>query len=143
MPTSATVHRLDDFVELARERVPIDAFDYVAGGSWDELTLDDNIRAFQRRQLRPRVLIDVSSIELTTTILGIPVRMPVGLAPTAFQRMLHPDAEAAVARAAAAAGVLMTLSTFSSLSMEEVAAASTGPRWFQLYVHRERAVTAE
>ncbi|MBA2253642.1 MAG: alpha-hydroxy-acid oxidizing protein [Chloroflexi bacterium] len=141
LPDLAAIHSLADFEELARARLPVDAFDYVAGGSWDELTLAENERAFQRRRLRPRVLIDVSRIELATTMLGTRVAMPVALAPTAFESFVHPEAELAPARAAAAAGVLFTLSTFSSASLEEVAAVGQGPRWFQLYVHRDRAIS--
>lgn len=138
----AAIHRLDDFEALARAKLPVDAFDYVAGGSWDEVTLAENVRAFRRRMLRPRVLVDVSSIDPSTTLLGTSVSLPVALAPTAFQSFAHPDAELAVARAAHAAGVLFALSTFSSASIEEVAAAGDAPRWFQLYANKDRAVTA-
>ena len=95
-------------------------------------------------RLRPRVLVDVSSIDTSTTWLGTRVAFPVGIAPMAFQHFAHPDAELATARAAAAAGVVFCLSTLSSRTIEEVARRrGRRPRWFQLYVHRDRGVSAE
>ncbi|HXJ36225.1 MAG TPA: alpha-hydroxy acid oxidase [Candidatus Eisenbacteria bacterium] len=117
------------------------AYAYVAGGACDEVTLRDNQAAFARWRLRPRVLIDVGTVDPSTTLLGQRVAMPVGLAPTARQRLAHPDAEVAVARAAAAAGVVDCVSTMSSCSLEEVARAPAGPRWFQLYVHKDRGTS--
>jgi len=117
------------------------AFSYVAGGACDEITLDENRAAFRRRRLRPRVLVDVATVDLATTLLGTRVAFPVALAPTARQRLAHPDGEQAVARAATAAGVLQCVSTMSSCSLEEIAAAAAGPRWFQLYVHKDRSVS--
>jgi 4-hydroxymandelate oxidase len=132
---------LQDFEALARERMDPGAFAYVAGGAADEVTLRENAAAFARFRLRPRVLVDVARVLPETTLLGTRVTMPVGLAPTARQRLVHPDGELAVARAASAAGVLMVASTMSSYSLEAIAAASSGPRWFQLYVHKDRGVT--
>jgi 4-hydroxymandelate oxidase len=99
------------------------------------------VAAFGRWRLRPRVLVDVGTIDPSTTLLGARVAMPVGLAPVARQGLLHPDGEVAVARAAARAGVVHCLSTMSSRSLEEVAAAGSPPRWFQLYVHKDRGVS--
>jgi 4-hydroxymandelate oxidase len=130
--------KLDDFEALARACMDPAAFDYVAGGAGEETTLRDNQAAFGRWHLRPRVLVDVSTVDPSTTLLGTPV----ALEPTARQRLAHPDGEAAVARAAAAAGVLQCVSTMSSCSLEAVAAAAVGPRWFQLYVHKRRDATA-
>jgi len=98
------VFDLASFEALARERMARDAFDYVAGGSWGETTMADNEAAFRRRRLRPRVLVDVSSIDPSTTFLDQAVSLPVGLAPAAFQRFAHPEAEVASARAAAELG---------------------------------------
>jgi len=141
------VHNLADFEPLARERLEQPAFDYIAGGAGDELTLAENGAAWRRWQLRPRILRDVSRVETSTTLLGGAVGLPVGLAPVAFQHFAHPDAEVAGARAASAARALYCLSTMSSRSLEEVAAAAdaagAGPRWFQLYVHRDRGRSAE
>ena len=136
------VLNLADFEALAADRIEKPAFDYIAGGAGDELTLADNIAAFRRWRLRPRVLVDVTSIDTSTTWLGQKVAVPVGVAPMAFQHFAHADAEVAMARAAANAGVVMCLSTLSSRTIEDVAAAD-GPRWFQLYVHRDRGVSAE
>jgi 4-hydroxymandelate oxidase len=136
-----TALTLDDFERLAADVMDPAAFGYVAGGSLDEVTLRENRTAFARWRLRPRILVDVAEIDLSTTLLGTPVAMPVGLAPTARQRLAHPDGERAVARAAASAGVVQVVSTMSSDSIEAIAAASSGPRWFQLYVHKDRAVT--
>ncbi len=135
--------RLEDFEPLARDAMEAGAFDYYVGGAADEVTLRDNVVAFGRRRLRPRVLVDVSRIDTSTTMLGTAVSMPVALAPTALHKLAHPEGELAVARAAAAAGVLMHAATFSSYSLEEIAAAAKGPRWFQLYFHRDRGVSRD
>ncbi|TAJ19487.1 MAG: alpha-hydroxy-acid oxidizing protein, partial [Dehalococcoidia bacterium] len=101
-----------------------------------------NREAYERIAVRPHALVDVSARDLSTTILGRRHDWPIVIAPTAFQRLAHPDGEAAVARAAAAEGVTMTLSTLASTSIEDVAAAAPGsPRWYQLYVFRDRALT--
>src|SRR5207237_1386112 len=95
-----------------------------------------------RWQLRPRILSDVTEVSTETTVLGTPVSLPVLVAPVAFQRMAHPDGEAATARAAAAAGTLMCLSTIATATPAEVAAAAPdAPRWFQLYVFKDWGVT--
>ncbi len=99
----------------------------------DEVTLGENVAAFARRRLRPRVLVDVSKLDTTTTLLGTPVALPIGIAPTAQHVLAHPDAECATASAAAAAGVLFCASTMSSRSMEDIGSTCSGPRWFQLY----------
>jgi 4-hydroxymandelate oxidase len=135
---------LDQLEALAEERLSPVAFAYVAGGAWDEWTLRENIAAFRRRRLWPRVLVDLSKLETRVEILGRAAALPVGLAPAAEQGLCHPDAELASARAAAAAGVPFVLSTFSTASLEEVAEAAPGAdRWFQLYVHRDAGITRE
>jgi isopentenyl diphosphate isomerase/L-lactate dehydrogenase-like FMN-dependent dehydrogenase len=134
---------LEDFEALARGRLDPGAYAYIAGGSWDERTLRANRERFARWALRPRVLVDVSHVDPATTLLGVPVALPVGLAPVAFPGLAHPEAEAAVARAAGPAGVLQCVATLGTRSLEEVAAAAAGPRWFQLYVHRDRARAAD
>ena len=141
-PDLSGVHRLADFEPLARLAMEPGAFDYVAGGAWDEVTLADNEAAWRRRRLRPRVLVDVSRIDPSTTFLGAPAAMPVAIAPMAVHGIAHPDGEIATARGAAAAGVPFTLSTTSSRSIEEVAAADPdGTRWFQLYVQADPGVS--
>ena len=131
-----------DYERLAEQRLDANALAYFAGGSGDEITLRDNLAAFERRKLRPRVLVDVSSISTATTVLGTDVALPVLIAPLALQRMAHPDGELATARAAAAAGTIMCLSTAATARPAEVAAVAPGaPRWFQVYVFADRSET--
>jgi len=119
-------------------------FGYFAGGAGDEQTLRDNVEAFSRRQLRPRVLVDVGEVTTSATVLGREVSMPLLVAPTAFQRLAHPDGELATTRAAAGAGTVMCQSTLSSVTPGELATAAPGARlWFQLYWSRDRGFTAE
>jgi 4-hydroxymandelate oxidase len=130
-----------DYEERARRKLSQPFFDYIAGGADDEVTLRRNREAFERLELKPRALVDVSNVDLSIRVLGDDTEMPVLLAPVAVQRLAHPDGELATARAAAAAGTIVALSTMASASIEEVAAASDGPKWFQLYVHRDRKVS--
>jgi isopentenyl diphosphate isomerase/L-lactate dehydrogenase-like FMN-dependent dehydrogenase len=133
-----------DFEREAEKRLEAGPFGYFAGGAGDEVTLRDNVAAFGRRQLRPRMLVDVSSVSTATTLLGREVSMPLLVAPTAFQRLAHPDGELATARAAAAAGTVMCLSTLSSVRPSELAAAAPeGRHWFQLYWSTDREFTRE
>lgn len=131
-----------DYERLFEQTLDAGAFGYFAGGADDEVTLRDNVAAFRRWRLRPRMLVDVSTASIETTVLGIPVSMPLLIAPTAFQRMCHPDGEPATARAAAAAGTIMTLSTIATTGPDEVSAAAPGaPRFFQLYWFKDEGVT--
>ncbi|HXV86933.1 MAG TPA: alpha-hydroxy acid oxidase [Gemmatimonadales bacterium] len=130
-----------DYENLARERLDAGVYGYVAGGATDEITLVDNVAAFRRMRLLPRVLVDVGTVDAGVTVLGQPISAPILLAPTAFQSLVHPDGELAVARAAAAVRTIMVVSTMSAYRMEEVAAAAAGPKWFQLYCYRDREVT--
>jgi isopentenyl diphosphate isomerase/L-lactate dehydrogenase-like FMN-dependent dehydrogenase len=133
---------LRDLEALVAERLDAGPLGYFAGGAGDERTLADNEAAFARRQLLPRVLVDVSDVSTATTVLGTEVAMPVLVAPVALQRMAHPDGEPGMARAAAGAGTLMCVSTLATATAREVAAAAPdAPRWFQLYVLRDRGVT--
>lgn len=134
---------LHEVEQLARATLPAATYDYFAGGAEDEVTVANNRAAFEALAFRPRVLVDVSHRETATTLLGSAASAPIVVAPMAFQRLAHPDGEAGMSRAAAAAGVPMTVSTFATLSLEEVRAAAPGPRWFQLYVHQDRGITAE
>ncbi len=135
------VFRLDDFEALARAVLDPAAFAYYAGGAGDEVTVRDNVAAFRRRKLRPRVLVDVTDIDTSTSLLGTPVSLPVGWAPNAQHVLAHPDGEVASARVCGDEDVLFCLSTISSRSMEDVAGAADGPRWFQLYANEQRGVT--
>jgi 4-hydroxymandelate oxidase len=133
---------LDELEAQAREVLPAMVFDYFAGGAGDEWTLAENRRAFDRWVIRHRVLVDVSHVDLETKVLGQSTPMPILLAPTAFQRMAHPDGELATARAAMSLGVTMIVSTIATFSIEEIAATGV-PRWFQLYVLKDRDFTAD
>ena len=131
-----------DYERLAAERLDPGAHGYYAGGSGDELTLRDNVAAFQRWQLRPRVLVDVAGCTTETTVLGHELSMPLVVAPVAFQRVAHPDGEVGMARAARAAGTAICLSTMATSTFDEL--AQTGAqRWFQLYVFRDGQMTAD
>lgn len=130
-----------EFEAAARERMSRTAWDYYASGADDEVTLRATRQAFERIALHYRVLVDVSRRDLATTVLGVPVSMPVLVAPTAFHKLADPEGEVATARAAGAAGTVMILSTLSTVPVEDVVAAATGPVWFQLYVYRDRAAT--
>ena len=126
----------------AEERLEPGAFGYYAGGAGDELALTGNAEAWRGLKLRPRVLVDVADVSTATTVLGTPVSMPLLVAPTAIQKLAHPDGEPGMARAAAGAGTVMCLSTLATATPAEVAAAAPdAPRWFQLYVFRDRGVT--
>lgn len=123
---------LFDYEALARTRMDAGTWAYFASGALDEVTLQANRRAFERLRIRPRALIDVRTIETKTSILGIPVTMPILLAPVGFQGLAHPEGECAAARALGPTGSLMIVSTFSSRTLEAIAQAATGPLWFQL-----------
>lgn len=134
---------LHEYEQLARERLPQMVYDYYAGGAGDEITVRENEQAWAGVRLRPRVLVDVSACDLTTMVVGQLVSMPLIAAPCALNTLAHPEGELAVARAAAAAGIVQVLSTLSSYRLEDVATASKGKPWFQLYCYRDRAITQE
>jgi isopentenyl diphosphate isomerase/L-lactate dehydrogenase-like FMN-dependent dehydrogenase len=127
-----------DYEALAQEGLHPAVWDYYAAGAGDEVTLRANRAAFERIRLRPRMLVDVSHINTRTTVLGAPISMPILVAPSAGHANACPDGECATARAAGAAGTLMAASTESNRSLEEIAAAASGPLWFQLYVYSDR-----
>jgi 4-hydroxymandelate oxidase len=127
--------------ELARSKLPRQAFDYYASGSDDELTLRMNRAAFERRAIHHRVLVDVSSRNMKTRVLGVDVSMPILVAPTAFHCMAHPDGEVATARAAHASGTAMMLSSLSNTDVEDVVRVHSDGTLFQLYVYRDRQAT--
>jgi len=134
---------LDDLRRISRRRLPGGVFDYIDGGAEDEVTLAANVAAFRSTEFRPRVLRPVGDLDPSTTLLGRPLPFPLVLAPTGFGRIAHPDGELAVARAAARAGIPFTLSTLATRSIEDVAAVSGGPKWFQVYVWRDRGLVRE
>jgi 4-hydroxymandelate oxidase len=121
------------------------AFDYFAGAAGEEVALVENRAAWRRWLFHPRMLHDVSTLDTSVTLLGDHLASPVVIAPMGYQRLAHADGEMATARAAAAAGMLMGVSTYATTSMEDVAAAGSAvadtPRWFQCYVLRDRALS--
>jgi L-lactate dehydrogenase (cytochrome) len=133
-----TVTCIEDLRQHARRKVPKMFFDYVEAGSYAQETLRANRADLERIKLRQRVLVDVSRRDLTTTIIGEAVPLPLALAPIGLAGMQHPDGEIAACRAAQAAGIPFTLSTMSVCSIEDVAEAVDKPFWFQLYVMKDR-----
>ncbi|BCB74356.1 alpha-hydroxy acid oxidase [Phytohabitans flavus] len=129
-----------DYELAAAERLPPGVWDYIRGGSGEEQTLSANRDAFARHVLRPRFLVDVSEPDLSTVLLGAPLRAPIGVAPVAYHQLAHPEGEVATARAAGEAGQLLVVSVFASRTLEEIAAAAPGPLWLQLYWFRRREV---
>ena len=138
MPLTA----LEAHERAAAERLPSQVYEYFASGSGDERTLADSVEAWGRFRLRPRVLRDVGEVDLTTTLLGDTFATPVGVAPTGFQGLAHAEGELATARGAAAAGALFVMSTRASLPLEQIAAEAGGPWWFQVYLMRDKDLTA-
>ena len=133
---------LRELQALAREKLSPLAYDYYASGAHDERTLGENVAAWERIALHYRVLVDVSTRDASTTVLGTRVSLPVLVAPTAFHGLACADAELATVRAAGRSGTVMILSSLSNTRVEHVCAASGGPVWFQLYVYRDRGATA-
>jgi len=131
---------LFEYETLAQKHLFQMAWDYYASGAWDEVTLKDNCVAFNRYRLYPRMLVDVSQRDLSTTILGQSLSAPILIAPMAFQCLADPAGEVATAKAGASLGIGMVLSTLATKSMAEVAAANP-QTWFQLYIHRDRGLT--
>lgn len=134
---------VEDWQRAAHRSWPRSIQDYVEGGAEAEISLARNAEAYRRREFLPSVLRDVSRVDTATSLLGAPAALPLALAPTGYTRMMHPDGEPAVARAAGAAGVPYTLSTVSNTSIEDVARSSDAAHWFQLYVWRDRGLTRE
>ena len=134
---------VEDVTALAKEALPKATFDYITTGSADEITLRENIAAFRRIRVLPPLLKGVSKADLSTTVLKQRISLPIMLAPVAAQRMYHPQGALAVARAAAAAGTVFGVSSSATNSAEEIAAASRGPKWFQLYPPKDRSVARQ
>jgi 4-hydroxymandelate oxidase len=131
----------DDFLAAARDRLDREAFDYFRSGALTEWTLRENEAAFARWRFHKRVMVDVSSIEMKTSILGTDISFPVLVAPTAFHQLADPDGEVATARATRAVDTIMVNAMLSTTSLEDVAATGV-KRWFQLYIFKDRARTS-
>lgn len=127
---------------LAKERMNPVYWDFYAGGSDDEITMRANQADFARIRLRPRMLADVTQCNTRTSVLGLPVQMPILVAPTSLHCLAHPEGECATAQGTGGAGTLMIASTDATRSLEEIAQAATGPLWFQLYIYHSLEVAA-
>jgi len=138
----SVVTSIEDLRILAERRVPRMFYDYADSGSWTESTYRANTTDFAKIKLRQRVAVDMRNRTLATEMIGLPVSMPVALAPTGLTGMQHADGEILAARAANKAGIPFTLSTMSICSLEDIAEATGKPFWFQLYVMRDREFAA-
>lgn len=134
---------LFEFEEIARERLPKEEYDYIAGGATDEISVDRNRRAYASWAFRPRVLRDVSALDLSTTVLGTRVKLPVLIAPCGGHKRAHPDGELATYRAAASCGTILAVSANSNTSFEDLAKAAKGHLWVQMYPFRNKEMTTE
>lgn len=144
MTTIDDAHNIEALRELARRRLPRMVFDYIDGGADDEITLGRNDRRFGDYELNFKSLVDISKIELETTVMGAASKAPIIVTPTAAQRLFNPRAgEAAVARAARAKGLVYCLSTLASATIEDIAQHTDGPKWFQVYVWKDRALVEQ
>lgn len=134
---------IDDLRRRARQRLPRAVFDYIDGAADDEQTLSRNVSAFDQWQLVPEVLRDVSEIDTAVDVQGARISMPFLLSPTGMSRLFHHEGERAVGAAAAAADTTYSLSSVSSVSIEDLAAVCSGPKWFQIYVWKDRGLVRE
>ena len=134
---------LFEFEQFAKERLPKEEYDYIAGGATDEISVDRNHRAFASWALRPRVLRDVSVLDLSTTVLGTKLKLPVLIAPCGGHKRAHPDGEIATYRAAAACGTVLAVSANSNTSFEDLSKAASGHLWIQMYPFRDKQLNQE
>src|SRR4030066_1280787 len=143
MNTNPKPINLFDFEAAARERLPKVEYDYIAGGATDEISVERNRRAFESWALRPRVLGNVSALDLSTTVLGTKVSLPVLLAPCGGHQKAHPEGELATYRAATTCGTVFAISANASADFAELAKAASGRRWLQLYPFRDKEMTKD
>ena len=134
-------YNIDDFRKLAKKNLPSPIFHYIDGGSDDELTLKRNTESFSKCDLVPNILASVGQPDLTTNVLGQKIKMPLFLSPTAMQRLYHHDGDKASARAAEKFGTFYSMSTMATSSIEDIAEVSSGPKLFQLYIHKDQSLT--
>ncbi len=134
---------LFEFETLAKERLPKEEYDYIAGGATDEISVERNRRGFESWALRPRVLRDVHSLDLSTTVLGTKINLPVLIAPCGGHKKAHPEGEFATYRAAAARGTIFAVSANASVSFEALAKAAAGHLWLQMYFFGDREMTKD
>ncbi len=131
----------DDFRKLAKKNLPAPIFHYIDGGSDDEVTLRKNTEAFSKCDLVPNVLANVDEPDLSTKVFGQTIKMPLFLSPTAMQRLYHHDGDKASARAAEKFNTFYSMSTMATTSIEEISNVSSGPKMFQLYIHKDKGLT--
>ena len=131
-------HNVNDFRALAKRRLPFPIFDYIDGAADDEVTRRRNTQAYERCDLVPNVLSGVKNIDMSTTVMGQKLAMPLFLSPTALQRLFHWQGEHAVARAAEKFGTLFGISSLATVSIEEIGESISTPKMFQLYVHKDK-----
>jgi 4-hydroxymandelate oxidase len=143
MSTNPEPINVFEFEAIAKERLPKEEYDYIAGGATDEISVDRNRRAFESWALRPRVLRDVHALDLSTSVLGTKVNFPILIAPCGGHKKAHPDGEFATYRAAAARGTIFAVSANAAVSFEELAKAAKGHLWLQMYFFPDREMTKE
>ena len=134
-------HNFDDFRKLAKKKLPSPIFHYIDGGSDDEITLNRNTESFNDCDLVPNVLSGAEHIDLSTTVLGQKIEFPLFLAATAMHRLYHHHGERATAKAAEKMGTMFGISTMATVSIEEIAKLTSGPKLFQLYIHKDKGLT--
>ena len=134
-------YNFEDFRKLAKKKLPSPIFNYIDGGADDEITLKRNSEAFEDCDLVPNILNNVGEPDLSTTIFGKKIDMPIFLSPTAMQRLYHYDGDKASARAAEKFGTFYSMSSMANTTMEEISNVSSGPKLFQLYVHKDKSIT--
>jgi L-lactate dehydrogenase (cytochrome) len=134
-------YNFEDFRKLAKKKLPSPIFNYIDGGADDEITLKRNSEAFEDCDLVPNILNNVGEPDLSTTIFGKKIDMPIFLSPTAMQRLYHHDGDKASARAAEKFGTFYSMSSMANTTMEEISNVSSGPKLFQLYVHKDKSIT--
>ena len=134
-------YNFEDFRKLAKKKLPAPIFQYIDGGADDETTLKRNTNSFDDCDLIPNILRSVGEPDLSTTVFGRKIDMPIFLSPTAMQSLYHPDGDKASARAAEKFGTMYSMSTMASFSIEEIANISSGPKLFQLYIHKDKSFT--
>ena len=134
-------YNFDDFRKLAKKKLPAPIFHYIDGGADDEVTLNRNTDAFNDCDLVPNILASVGQPDLSTTVLGTKIDMPLFLSPTAMQRLYHHEGDKASARAAEKFGTFYSMSTMATSSIEQISNVSSGPKLFQLYIHKDQSLT--
>jgi len=134
-------HNFDDYRKLAKKKLPSPIFHYIDGGADDEVTLKRNTESFNSCDLVPNVLSDVSSVDLSTTVLGQKIDFPLFLSATAMHRLYHHHGERATAKAAEKMGTMFGISTMATTSIEDIGKLTNGPKLFQIYIHKDRGLT--